>query len=72
MSIQAAIHFIHQVRDQKQASELPVTNTLLDDLEEFVKRGAQVGYDFSADDLRAAFRHDWQMRWLRFSSTAQG
>lgn len=72
MSIQAAIHFIQQVRDQRQAPEIPVGNTWLDDLEEVVRHGAQVGYDFSADDLRAAFRHDWQMRWLRFSTTAQG
>ena len=71
MSIQAAIHFIGHVREQKQAPQTPRQHSLQDDLEEVVKLGAQVGYDFSADDLRAAFRYDWHTRWLRFSAITQ-
>jgi hypothetical protein len=61
--------FIQRLRDDPQdAPNLP----LGDDLHEVVRLGEQMGYEFSVDDLRAAFRHDWQMRWLRFGVPPQG
>jgi hypothetical protein len=43
-----------------------------EDLVKIVGLGARMGYNFTADDLRAAFRHDWQLRWQRFCVAARG
>ena len=70
MSVQAAMDFIQHVREQRQ-SEQRLIDGRGDDLCAVAQIGAQMGHTFTVDDLRAAFRHDWQMRWLR-SGVAQG
>lgn len=38
------------------------------ELETLTGIGAEAGFEFTADDLQAAFKHDWRMRWLRCSA----
>jgi hypothetical protein len=68
MSVQAAMEFIQHVRRQDEQSLIDGRG---DDLSVVVQIGARMGHTFTMDDLRAAFRHDWQMRWLH-SGVAQG
>jgi hypothetical protein len=68
MSVQAALDFIEYMRERTHAHAIDVN---VDDLVQVVQLGAQVGHEFTVDDLRAAFRHDWQKRWLEFGKTPQ-
>jgi hypothetical protein len=67
MSVQIALQFIQQLRaDQGLKNRL----LALDDshnLERFVKLGSEVGLPFTVDELKAAHKHDWTMRWLLYN-----
>lgn len=66
MSVQAALDFIQYLRKDQSENSTPIIDPLTTTLHDVTMMGAQRGYLFSEDDLRAAFRHDWHMRWLRF------
>jgi hypothetical protein len=65
MSVQAAMDFIHNVKQGHLDQEEPVVDPLSGDLQVAVEVGREMGFDFTHDELRAAFRHHWQRRWLQ-------
>jgi hypothetical protein len=67
MSIQIALQFIHQLRtDEELKNRLFVLNDS-PNLESFVKLGAEIGLIFTVEELKAAHKHDWAMRWLLYN-----
>lgn len=66
MSVQIALQFIQHLREDGQ-SHPQIANLPNGTLDAVVQLAAQVGYIFSEQDLRAAYQHDWAMRWLRYS-----
>lgn len=69
MSMQAALQFIQQARTDEALQnqiEKDVLNTTLDDL---VELGREAGFTVTPGELRAAFKHDWAMRWLRYNDS---
>jgi predicted ribosomally synthesized peptide with nif11-like leader len=68
MSVQTALQFIQQVRaDVGLKSKLLALNNS-PDLETLVKLGAEAGVTFTVEELQAAHKHDWAMRWLIYNS----
>jgi hypothetical protein len=58
MSVQDALTFISRIRsDERLAAQLI-------DAVSVVELGESVGLSFSVEELRAAHRHDWAVRWL--------
>jgi hypothetical protein len=64
MSIQAAWRFIQLSRSDGDLRAAIETSAPDLDLADLVAMGAARGLTFSAEDLRAAHRNDWQARWL--------
>lgn len=71
MSVPSALEFIRQVREDEslrnEIAALPPQTAL----ESLVRMGAAAGFAFSADELQTAFKHDWKMRWLKYSAKHQ-
>jgi predicted ribosomally synthesized peptide with nif11-like leader len=68
MSIQTALRFVQKVReDEGLRSRFQVLGQEAD-LESLVQIGAEAGFEFTAHELQAAFKHDWAMRWVHYSS----
>ena len=68
MSIQVALAFFRTVRQRPDLQAQiavwgPATTT-----SQLVELANQMGFACSADELQAAFRHDWSMRRLRLAS----
>lgn len=65
MALQSALRFIQQTRRddvlQKQLQSLAHQAAL----ENIVCLGNRIGLSFTVEELRAAFKYDWAMRWLR-------
>ncbi len=57
MSLQAALAFLQHLRQTPEAATA-------EHLQELLERARRSGYDFTEDELRAAFKHDWAMRWM--------
>ena len=55
MPTQSALDYIRRLRDTQ--GDVP------DSIDSLVEQARVEGYDFTEDDLRAAFRSDWAMRW---------
>ena len=70
MSLQAALHFIAATRQRDPLREAIRRRDPDRSLDELVRIGAEAGFDFSADELQTAFRHDWTMRHFRSGSPA--
>lgn len=69
MSIQAALSFIQSVREQDTALRRRVQALGREaDLESLVQIGAEAGFDFTAEELQAAYKHHWAMRWFHHQS----
>ncbi len=71
MSIQAALVFLHTMRQRPglQAQIVawgPATTT-----SQLIELANQMGFACSAAELQTAFRHDWSMRWLHHASYAK-
>ncbi|ETX02341.1 MAG: hypothetical protein ETSY1_03980 [Candidatus Entotheonella factor] len=64
MSVQAAFEWIQQLRADEALTRHILALTVPPDLEHVVQLGAQMGLMFTVDELGAAHKHDWQMRWL--------
>lgn len=67
MSVQTALQFIQQVRADEGLKNRLLSLNSSPDLESFVKLGAEVGLVFTTEELEAAHKHDWAMRWLLYS-----
>jgi predicted ribosomally synthesized peptide with nif11-like leader len=64
MSVKMALEFIQQVRkDQALRQQLDALRYAAD-LQAVVRIGADAGFEFSDEELRTAFKHDWGMRWM--------
>lgn len=67
MSTQAAFSFIRKVRIQDEALRDQVRALGQDaGLESVVQIGAEAGFNFTTEELRAAYKHDWAMRMIRY------
>ncbi len=65
MSVHDALRFIGEVRKSEALKEelRPLLGGA--DLEQVCRIGVEAGFVFTTDELRAAYKHDWAMRWLR-------
>jgi hypothetical protein len=68
MSVQTALQFIQELRDDEGLKNRLLARNSSPDLESFVKLGAEIGLVFTVEDLKAAHKHDWGMRWLLYNS----
>ena len=66
MSVQAALKFIHRIRQDDALCERVRARGGKGDLDQVAAIGAEAGFEFSVDELRQAFKHDWTMRWIRY------
>lgn len=71
MSKQAALDFIAASRERPALRGALRTRNADRSLDALVQIGREAGFEFSAADLHAAFRHDWVMRYLRGGSGAR-
>jgi predicted ribosomally synthesized peptide with nif11-like leader len=66
MSVQIALQFIQQLRaDEGLKNRISALNDS-HNLENFVKLGSELGLSFTVEELKAAHKHDWAMRWLLY------
>jgi len=68
MSVQTALQFIQQLRNDEGLKNRLLARNSRPDLESFVTLGAKIGFVFTVEDLKAAHKHDWGMRWLLYNS----
>ena len=67
MSVQTALQFIQQLRNDEGLKTRLLALNSHPDLESFVKLGAEIGFAFTVEELKAAHKHDWAMRWLLYN-----
>ena len=68
MSIPAALQFIAAIRKDPELAR-SIGNLGVDaNLESLVPLGAGAGFAFTAEELRAAYKFDWSMRFARHIS----
>ena len=66
MAIQTALAFINHLRqDEKIRHRVSSLSNMT--LDAVVELAEEIGYVFSAEDFRIAFKHDWGMRWLKYA-----
>jgi predicted ribosomally synthesized peptide with nif11-like leader len=65
MSVENALRFIVAVRSDESLKDRIRLVPPEQGLEAVVRIAAEAGFAFSAEDLRAAHRHEWGMRWIR-------
>ena len=70
MSTKAAFQFIQSIRSQDTALKERVGQDA--DLDHLVQIGAEAGFEFTAEELREAYKHHWAMRWHLYQSRADG
>ena len=68
MSVQTAFQFIQQLRTDNGLKARLLAHYPNPDLDRFVKLGAELGLIFTVEELEAAHKHDWGMRWLLYHS----
>ena len=72
MSIQDALGFLWTVRHRADLQERLGALGPAITPEQLMALATEVGSPCSADDLQAAFRHDWVMRWLHHRHDESG
>ncbi len=68
MSLQAAVLFIQSAKQDTPLKDRIQSLDKEADLEDLVQIGAEVGFDFTIEELQAAYKHDWAMRWFHHQS----
>ncbi|AFY57879.1 hypothetical protein Riv7116_5509 [Rivularia sp. PCC 7116] len=68
MSVQTALQFIEKLRVDEELKKRLLIKSNTPELESFVKLGAEVGLRFTVEQLKAAHKQDWAMRWLVYNS----
>ncbi|WP_309387787.1 Nif11-like leader peptide family natural product precursor [Cerasicoccus frondis] len=65
MSISSATEFMRSIRqdDALRAKVAVIVETA--SLDDIVAIGEGAGFNFTAEDLRVAYSHDWEMRMMR-------
>lgn len=66
MSVQAALRFIGQARQDDSLKKKVAALGHTAGLEDLLALGAEAGLAFTGEELQRAFRHDWAMRWARY------
>jgi Nif11 domain len=64
MPLQDALDFFQVVRRSPDVQEQIAAWGPAPSLSQVVELADRLGFAFSQAELRAAFRHDWTMRWL--------
>lgn len=64
MSIKTALKFMQQARENESLRAQLQALGHAATLEDVIRLGAEAGYDFSTEEIRTAFKHDWGMRWM--------
>lgn len=67
MSIQTALYFIQQLRENEELKKRLLAHNANPNLDNFVEFGNEVGLTFTIEELKAAHKHDWAMRWLHYN-----
>ncbi|HJU64703.1 MAG TPA: Nif11-like leader peptide family natural product precursor [Gemmatimonadaceae bacterium] len=65
-----ALLFIRAVREDDELRERIARLTPSAGLDEVVAIAAEAGFLFTAAELRAAHKHDWALRWVRYSASS--
>lgn len=68
MSLQAALQFIQTIRQDESLRNNIERDGQQISFSNVVALGNETGFAFTADELRRAFKHDWAMRWIRYSA----
>jgi hypothetical protein len=68
MSMQVALQFIRRAREEESLQSRIQALGPAVDLAGLVEVGMEAAMAFTADELQAAFKHDWQMRWFHYSA----
>jgi hypothetical protein len=68
MPVQDALDFFSAVRRRPDVQERLATWEPPPSLSRLVDFAGELGFVFSEQELQAAFRHDWAMRWLHYGS----
>ena len=66
MSLQAALHFLAAVREQPPLQRAIERLGAEAPLEAWVRMAQEAGWELTERELAAAFRVEWDMRWLRY------
>jgi predicted ribosomally synthesized peptide with nif11-like leader len=68
MSVKAALGFIQLISEDPELRGQLVELRIEADLEAVARLGAEYGFDFTPDELRAAHQKDWLMRQVYYGS----
>lgn len=68
MSVQAALRFIQQVGKDEALKDRIRALGREADLDDLARIGAEAGHDFTAEELQAAFKRDWDARWAFYGT----
>jgi len=68
MTIQSALNFIHHVMNNDDGRRSIREFSIDTDIDQVVKLGRDLSFEFTRTELRQAFKIDWQMRLIYFSS----
>jgi predicted ribosomally synthesized peptide with nif11-like leader len=71
MSVQTAMQFIRKVREDESLRDQLKALGQAAELESVVQIGAAAGFDFTIEDIRTAFKHDWAMRWVYYGGEVE-
>jgi hypothetical protein len=66
----AALSFLRRLREDAGLTQELRDSAATGDLETVVRLAATAGYEFSAQELRAAHRVDWQLRRAAYAASA--
>jgi len=72
MALQTALQFIRQARRDEALKQRLQSLGRPADLPAVVQLGAAAGFVFTVEELQAAFKHDWMMRWARYGADREG
>ena len=65
--VRAALAFLSLVREDAELKHQIEALEWRGSLADLVRLGAARGLSFSAEEVKTAIRHDWNMRWHRYS-----
>lgn len=68
MSVQFALDFIKKLKIDQDLQEQFLALGSNQNLDDCVKLGRELGWDFSRQELEIAHKHDWGMRWVIYKS----
>jgi predicted ribosomally synthesized peptide with nif11-like leader len=71
VSVQSAFKFIQRLRGDQDLRDKFTALGPDGGLEPLLQLAREAGFEFSEDELRQAFKHDWAMRRLRRSAASE-